>query len=153
MRMMEIVDLTEDRLDVFLCCLKPEDMGFAGGVPLKREWYRRFRDRGVRVKLAIDEDGVAAGMSQYAPVDLSPSIEGEGGTWVIDCIWVHGYRSGIGDRRGKGMGPALLAASDKASFRLYSAAPGAGTSARMSSTSSSKPRKWLRSVSASLTSF
>jgi hypothetical protein len=110
---MQIVDLTPDREDTFLCCLKTEDQVFKGGVPLKRQWLERFRGDGVGVKLAIDEDGVVAGMIQYTPRRLAPFVTGDDGIWVIHCIWVHLYQSGIGDRSGSGMGMALLQAAEE----------------------------------------
>jgi len=108
----DIVDLAPEHEDVFLCCLKPEDRVFAEGVPLKRAWLDGVRDRGLGVKLAIDDDGAVAGMVQYAPVELAPFVVAGGGVWVIHCIWVHTYGSGIGDRGGKGMGTALLQAAE-----------------------------------------
>ena len=110
---MDIVDLTQEHEDVFLCCLKPEDRAFAEGVPLKKAWLDRYRDGGVGVKLAIDDDGVVAGMIQYSPGELAPFVVAGTGTWVIHCIWVHVYEGGIGNRGGKGMGPALLRAAEE----------------------------------------
>ena len=109
---MEIMDLTSDTEELLHCCLKPYDGEFASGVPRKREWFERFRDRGARAKLAVDDDGEVAGMIQYVPVELAPHVEG-GGIWVVLCIWVHAYEGGVGDRRGRGMGPALLAAAEE----------------------------------------
>jgi len=109
---MEVVDLTGERMDAFLCCLKPEDAEFRQGVPLRREWLWRHRHRGVGVKLAIDDDGAVAGMVQYTPRPLSPFVEGPDDLWVIQCIWVHVYASGIGDRGGRGLGTALLRAAE-----------------------------------------
>jgi GNAT superfamily N-acetyltransferase len=108
---MEIVDLTAEREELLHCCLKPYDEEFAIGVPRKREWFRQFRDRGARAKLAIDDDGEVAGMVQYVPVELAPHVVGDG-IWVVLCIWVHAYEEGIGDRRGRGLGPALLEAAE-----------------------------------------
>jgi GNAT superfamily N-acetyltransferase len=110
---MEIVDLTEELEDAFLCCLKPEDGVFREGTSLKKAWLDRFRDGGVGVKLAIDDDGAPAGMIQYVPRELAPFVVGGEGIWVIHCIWVHIYKSGIGDRGGKGIGPALLRAAEE----------------------------------------
>jgi len=109
----EIVDLTPENEDVFLCCLKPEDRVFGEGVPRKRAWLDKHRHRGVGVKLAIDDDGVVAGMIQYSPRELAPFVVADAGTFVIHCIWVHGYEGGIGNRSGKGMGPALLQAAEE----------------------------------------
>ena len=109
----KIVDLSEEHEEVFLCCLKPEDEKFKEGVPIKRAWFDRVRDRGMGVKLAIDENGVVAGMIQYSPRELAPFVEAAEGTFVIHCLWVHSYSSGLGNRGGKGMGPALLRAAEE----------------------------------------
>ena len=110
---MEIVDLGPEHEEVFYCCLKPEDRVFAEGVPMKRDWLYRHGGEGVRVKLAIDDDGAVAGMVQYVPRPLAPFVVGDDGIWVIHCIWVHLYESAIGDRGGKGMGTALLQAAEE----------------------------------------
>jgi hypothetical protein len=110
---MEIVDLTREHEEVFLCCLKPEDRTFAEGVPIKRQWLDDKRGMGLGVKLAIDEDGVVAGMIQYSDRQLAPFVVAGEGTWVIHCIWVHVYEGGIGNRGGRGMGPALLRAAEE----------------------------------------
>jgi GNAT superfamily N-acetyltransferase len=109
---MEIVDLTPDREELLFCCLKPYDEEFAKGVPRRREWQRSFGERGFSAKLAIDDDGEVAGMVQYVPVEHAPHVAGEVGTWVILCIWVHAYQEGLGDRRGRGLGSALLEAAE-----------------------------------------
>jgi ribosomal protein S18 acetylase RimI-like enzyme len=109
---MEIVDLSAELEDVYLCCLKSENRVFSEGVPLKRRWLESNRDQGVGVKLAIDDDGVVAGMVQYSPKELAPFVVADEGTWVVHCIWVHIYEGGIGNRGGKGMGTALLRAAE-----------------------------------------
>jgi len=70
----------------------------------------RYRERGLRAKLAVDEAGAVGGMIQYLPIEEWP-VEGEG-LYFIPCIWVHGYRQGRGDFQKKGMGRALLAAAE-----------------------------------------
>ncbi len=110
---MDIVDLGPEHENVYLSCLKPEDTTFTDGIPMKRDWYREYHDRGVRVKLAIDDDGAVAGMIQYVPRPLAPFVVGDDDIWAIHCIWVHVYESGIGNRGGKGMGSALLKAAEE----------------------------------------
>jgi len=49
-------------------------------------------------------------MIQYLPIEES-FIKGEG-LYFILCIWVHGYKQGIGNRQGEGIGSELLAAAE-----------------------------------------
>ncbi len=45
-----------------------------------------MKDKGLRVKLAEDDNGVIGGMIQYVPVEYS---NGEGtNLYFINCIWV-----------------------------------------------------------------
>ena len=74
-------------------------------------WYEKMKDKGLRVKLAEDDSGVVGGMIQYIPTEHF-FAEGED-TYMIMCIWVHGYKEGRGDFRHKGMGRALLTAAEE----------------------------------------
>ncbi|MDZ4181660.1 MAG: hypothetical protein U1B83_02195, partial [Candidatus Cloacimonadaceae bacterium] len=76
-----------------------------------QKWYENMKDKGLRVKLAIDDDDSISGMIQYLPVEQSHIIGKD--MYFIYCIWVHGHKSGIGNRQKRGMGKALLAAAEK----------------------------------------
>jgi GNAT superfamily N-acetyltransferase len=76
----------------------------------KARWYEQAREEGLRVKLAIDDEDRPLGMIQYVPIELSPA-QGEG-LYMVLCIWVHGYREGVGDAQGHGIGTALLTAAE-----------------------------------------
>ncbi len=107
---MEIVDLTDDRVTGYLCCLEDwsDEMKEAGDH--KARWYDIMKDRGLRVKLAL-EDGTPVGMIQYLPIEESIA-DGEGLALIL-CIWVHGYEGeGVGDHQGHGIGTALLEAAE-----------------------------------------
>jgi GNAT superfamily N-acetyltransferase len=106
----EIVDLSDEHRDLFAVCLEDwsEEAREAG--PRRACWVDRFLDRGLRAKLAVDEDGRIGGMIQYLPIEESPA-EGEG-LYFILCIWVHGHPRGRGDFQGRGMGRALLRAAE-----------------------------------------
>ncbi len=109
---MEIIGLTPEHEPDFLCCLEPwsEEMKDAGDI--KPRWYERMKDQGLVVKLALDDDGQVAGMIQAWPVEHS-WLDGRD-CYVIGCTWVHGYEDkGVGNRQGKGMGRALLAAAEE----------------------------------------
>jgi lipoprotein signal peptidase/GNAT superfamily N-acetyltransferase len=110
-------DLAEADCPLYFVCLEDwsPEMREAGGH--KAEWYREKRERGLRVKLARDDDGAVAGMIQYLPVEEAPQVEGRGAYFVL-CIWVHGHRQGVGDRRRRGIGRALLAEAEADARRL-----------------------------------
>jgi len=107
---MEIIDLDERYFNTYFVCLEDwsEELKEAGNH--KAEWYGRMKDRGLRVKLAL-EDGQACGMIQYVPIEHS-YVEGTG-LYFVHCVWVHGYKQGVGDHRKKGIGKALLRAAEE----------------------------------------
>ena len=75
-----------------------------------------MKDKGLRVKLALDDRGEVGGMIQYIPIEHS-FVAGND-LYFINCIWVHGYKEGRGNFQKKGMGKALLqAAEDDAKAR------------------------------------
>ena len=113
---MEIVDLSGRRKAPYLACLEDwsEEMAEAGHH--KARWYEKMRDRGLRVKLALDEDGREVGMIQYLPIEHSLAL-GED-LYMILCVWVHGYPQGVGDHQGRGIGSALLAAAEQDAVEL-----------------------------------
>ena len=107
---MQVVDLSDEYLGSYLACLEEwsDEMTEAGDH--KARWYESMKDRGLRVKLALDDERRAVGMIQYLPIEQSIA-EGEG-LYMVLCIWVHGYRQGVGDHQGQGIGSALLAAAE-----------------------------------------
>jgi N-acetylglutamate synthase-like GNAT family acetyltransferase len=106
---MEIIDLTEEYKDKFFVCLEDwsDEMKDAGNH--KELWCNKMKDKGLRVKLALDDNKVC-GMVQYVPVEHS-IIDGKD-LYFILCIWVHGYKKGIGNYQKKGIGKALLQAAE-----------------------------------------
>jgi GNAT superfamily N-acetyltransferase len=108
---MKIINLTPEYENAYFVCLEEwsEEMKEAGDH--KRRWFARMKAQGLRVKLALSDDGKLAGMIQYLPIKYSPA-QGEG-LYYIHCIWVHGYRQGQGDFQKKGIGTALLQAAEE----------------------------------------
>jgi N-acetylglutamate synthase-like GNAT family acetyltransferase len=108
---MKIIDISPETEKLFFCCLQEwsEDMKEAGDN--KQRWYERMKDKGVRVKFAVDENDVIGGMIQYVPVEQS-MFDGEN-LYVVLCIWVHGHKKGRGNFQGRGMGTALLKAAEE----------------------------------------
>ncbi len=107
---METVDLTEKYEKLYFLCLEDwsEEIKEAGDH--KEVWYSQMKDKGLRVKLALDDDGKVGGMIQYIPIEYS-FAEGKD-LYFINCIWVHGHKEGRGNFQKKGMGKALLQAAE-----------------------------------------
>ena len=76
----------------------------------KEVWFNKMKDKGLRVKVAVENEK-ACGLIQYVPTEHSP-IEGKD-LYFVSCIWVHGYKKGIGNFQKKGIGKALLQAAEK----------------------------------------
>jgi len=109
---MEIIDLRDEHKPIYFVCLEDwsEETREAGDH--KARWYEKMKDRGLGVKLALDERGVVGGMIQYVPIELSPGAEGRDLFFVL-CIWVHGHKKGRGNFQKRGLGKALLRAAEE----------------------------------------
>ncbi len=107
---MKIIDLADEYRQLYFVCLEDwsEEMQEAGDH--KETWYNKMKDEGLRVKLALDDAGKVGGMIQYTPIEHS-FAEGND-LYLINCIWVHGYKQGRGNFQKKGMGKALLQAAE-----------------------------------------
>ena len=108
---MDIIDLTEETQLDYFTCLEEWSEEMKDGLCRKECWYKNMKDKGLRVKLARNEEGVVTGMIQYAPIEHS-WVEGEDLHFVY-CIWVHGHKKGRGDFRKKGIGKALMKAAEE----------------------------------------
>ncbi|MDI6808549.1 MAG: GNAT family N-acetyltransferase [Candidatus Eisenbacteria bacterium] len=107
---MKIIDLQDEYKQLYCECLEDwsDDIKEAGDHKLR--WCERMKDKGLRVKLALDDNGQVGGMIQYVPIEYS-SAEGEG-LYFVNCIWVHGHKKGRGNFQKKGMGKALLRSAE-----------------------------------------
>lgn len=107
---MNIIDLNEKHLPLYFVCLEDwsEEMKEAGNH--KEVWYNMMKDKGLQVKLALDDNGNVGGMIQYLPIEHS-FVEGKN-LYFIPCIWVHGHKKGRGNFQKHGMGKALLQAAE-----------------------------------------
>ena len=108
---MKIIDISPETELHYFCCLEDwsKDMKEAGDS--KQKWYYRMKDKGLKVKFAVDDNNVIGGMIQYIPVEYS-MVDGEN-LYVVMCIWVHGHKQGRGDHRKQGMGSTLLKAAEE----------------------------------------
>jgi GNAT superfamily N-acetyltransferase len=103
-----IEDLSAATLPPYLACLEEWNPEISEAGDRKAKWVEKMKTRGLRVKVAVDDEGKTVGMIQAVPIEQSPA-EGTG-LLFIHCIWVHGHKGrGVGDRRGRGIGKALLA--------------------------------------------
>ncbi len=108
---MKVVNLTKEYEGLYMVCLEDWSGEMKEGGIHKCSWYNKIKDKGLRVKLALDDDGKVGGMIQYAPIQYSEA-EGEN-IYFVKCIWVHGYKEGRGNFQGKGMGKAMLKAAEE----------------------------------------
>lgn len=107
---MKIIDLDENNKSLYFICLEDwsEEMKDSGNH--KQKWFDKMKDKGLRVKLSLDDNGTVSGMIQYVPIEHS-TVEGKD-LYFINCIWVHGHKQGRGDFRKRGIGKALLQAAE-----------------------------------------
>jgi hypothetical protein len=115
-RCMNIIDLSEDKKDLFCLCLEDWNPDAKEAGPKRRQWLDRCQKHGLRVKLAVDDNGVEGGMIQYGPIEQS-HVDGSG-LYFIRCIHVHGYKQGRGNFQKRGMGESLLAAAEEDARQL-----------------------------------
>jgi len=103
---MKIIDLNDKYKAIYFVCLEDlsEEMKEAGDH--KEFWFNKMKDKGLEVKLTIDDTGKVVGMIQYIPIEYS-FAEGND-LYFILCIWVLGYEKGRENLQKKGLGTALL---------------------------------------------
>ncbi|MBI5637347.1 MAG: GNAT family N-acetyltransferase [Nitrospinae bacterium] len=107
---MNIVDISPRYHSAYFACLEEWSDEIKEAGDHKSCWFNKYKDRGLRVKLAVEEGKGAVGMIQYLPAEES-TIAGQG-LYFILCIWVHGYPQGIGNHQKRGIGQALLQAAE-----------------------------------------
>ena len=108
---MQITSLSPEYEFIYCVCLEDWSDEIKEGGDHKAKWLEKMRDKGLRVKLALDDKGVVGGMIQYVPIEES-LVDGQG-LYFILCIWVHGHKQGRGEFQKKGMWTALLEAAEK----------------------------------------
>ncbi len=107
---MKVIDLEPEHYETYFNCLEDWSDEIQEAGDHKACWYHQYKNKGLRVKLALTDENTVAGMIQYLPVEES-IIEGNDLYFVL-CIWVHGYKHGIGNFQGIGIGRALLDAAE-----------------------------------------
>ena len=107
---MNIIDLNEKFYSIYFLCLEDWSDEILEAGNHKEIWFQKFKDKGLRVKIAVENDKVF-GMIQYLPIEYS-MVEGKG-LYFINCIWVHGHKKGVGNCQKKGIGTKLLKAAEE----------------------------------------
>lgn len=106
-----IIDPTPQHMYTYTHCLEEESEEIRDSGDHKACWVEKYREKGLRVKLALDEQGTPVGMIQYLPIEAS-FVQGEA-LYFILCIWVHGHKElPKGNRQGHGIGSRLLEAAE-----------------------------------------
>ncbi|MBN1685053.1 MAG: GNAT family N-acetyltransferase [Spirochaetales bacterium] len=108
---MRIEDLQPGQENSYCMCLEEWSREMKDAGDKKRYWYEEAKPKGLRVKLAVDENGAAAGMIHYMPIEQT-HVKGRD-LYFIYCIWVHGYKEGQGNYQKQGIGTALLEAAEQ----------------------------------------
>jgi len=108
---MQVINLTENYKKLYCMCLEDWSDEIKEAGDHKELWLEKMKDKGLGVKLALDDKGDVGGMIQYVPIEQS-FAEGKD-LYFINCIWVHGYKKGRGNFQKKGMGKALLKAAEE----------------------------------------
>ncbi len=108
---MKVIDLPIEQESLYCQCLEEWSPEIKEGGSTKERWYHRMKERGLRVKLCLDDNGAVGGMIHYGPIENVP-VEGSD-LYYVYCVWVHGYKEGRGNFQHKGMGKALLKAAEE----------------------------------------
>ncbi len=108
---MTIIDLTEKYENSYCMCLEEwsDEMKEAGGY--KKSWLEKKKKKGLRVKLALNEEKQPVGMIHYVPIEEAPVMGKD--LYYVYCIWVHGYKEGVGNYQNRGIGRELLKAAEE----------------------------------------
>jgi GNAT superfamily N-acetyltransferase len=113
---MQIIHLTDKYKPDYFSCMEEWAPEMLEGATLKEAWHGKMKEKGLRVLMAIDDEGIAGGMIQYIPIEHS-FIDG-GDLYFIHCIWVHQLEKGRGNYQKRGMGKALMEAAEADARRL-----------------------------------
>jgi N-acetylglutamate synthase-like GNAT family acetyltransferase len=107
---MNIIELDEGRVPLYCVCLEDWSGEIKEAGQHKETWYHQMKQKGLRVKLALDDQGNVGGMIQTIPIEHA-FADGKN-LYFILCIWVHGHKQGRGNFQRKGMGTNLLEAAE-----------------------------------------
>lgn len=66
-----MIDLSEKYESLYFVCLEDWSDEMKESGDHKSNWYHKMKDKGLRVKLAIDDHGEVGRMIQYVPIEYS----------------------------------------------------------------------------------
>ena len=66
---MKIIVLTEEHKKLYFVCLEDWSDEIKEAGDHKENWYIKMKDKGLCVKLALDDNGEVGGMIQYVPIE------------------------------------------------------------------------------------
>ncbi|MBF0543910.1 MAG: GNAT family N-acetyltransferase [Candidatus Riflebacteria bacterium] len=103
---MKLVEIGKDTEGTFFRCMHDERPENPGETQLRRRWYEKYKTKGLRAKVLLNNDDKVVGLCQYLPIEHS-NLLGEN-LFTILCIAIHGYEHLIGNQQGKGYGKFML---------------------------------------------
>jgi GNAT superfamily N-acetyltransferase len=103
---MRLVDVSKETEGTFFRCLHDERPDDPRVVEIRKHWFEKHRNHGLRAKVLIADSGEVVGLCQYLPIEHS-HYEGRD-LMAILCMWVHGYDHHIGNQQGLGYGRLML---------------------------------------------
>ena len=65
---MKVIDLTEEYKKLYFVCLEDWSAEVKEAGNHKEIWFNKMQDKGLRVKIALDDRGEVGGMIQYVPI-------------------------------------------------------------------------------------
>lgn len=108
---MKIINLTKEIEPLYFVCLAEWNEELDKVKSIKEKWYNEMKRKGLRIKIALNDEGVISGMIEYMPIEYSCADGFH--LYIVNCIWVHGYKGkGRGNQQNKGIGKALLKAAE-----------------------------------------
>jgi GNAT superfamily N-acetyltransferase len=108
---MRLVDIDAETEGTFFRCLHDEKPDNPRVTEIRRRWFDRHKDKGLRAKVLVLDTGEVVGLCQYLPIEHSPFLGRD--LLAILCIWVHGYAHHVGNRQGQGYGRFILDAIEQ----------------------------------------
>ena len=103
---MKFMHIDHDTAGTFFRCLHDEKPADPRVIALRRRWYNRYKDKGLRAKVLVRDDDAIVGLCQYLPIEHS-FLRGNN-LFAILCMWVHGYEHRVGNQQGQGYGAFVL---------------------------------------------